>query len=515
MGLRTLTLTLTGLLLVGCVVSATRQEGADENIFRYIGYAWFRAHELPYRDAFENKPPGIFALWGLVWLCADGSRFVGRLLGILANIISAVLLGKLATRVWNRPVGVLSGALFLSAACSGEFHPPFSDTETFGTLFALGALSLVWPPPSESGTRAIRPRRAAIAGLLCGVAVLFKPVFAVEGALVLGLIAYSGAPVRRRALAAAAMIAGGLAPVALCLAYFQAQDALAEFFEVVIGSLSAPGTIPRRTLLSRFGHASGAILDYCGRPVALPLIVFGALSVHDLRRSGHPARVLACLFWLTGVYLAIATQGHAYEHQFRQLLPPLSLLAGAALPTMVAERRTAGGATAGPSGLAAALIGVAVGVTVLYVGLNAWHPAAPGARPRDIALWSGSPEEQRAVQLALERLTRPTDRIWCYPTTRPYSDARRLAATRHFTPMFLSRPEAQYEVLSSLAAGRARLVALNMTAIQQAYIPRCFEVADRPAFHAKLEALLRDRFVPRAVVGAWDIYEFAGPGPIP
>ena len=40
--------------------------GSDEDIFSYVGYAWHRG-DLPYRDAFENKPPGIFLFWKLVW----------------------------------------------------------------------------------------------------------------------------------------------------------------------------------------------------------------------------------------------------------------------------------------------------------------------------------------------------------------------------------------------------------------------------------------------------------------
>jgi hypothetical protein len=519
MRLHTVIVILTALCVVGCVAASTRREGDDENIFRYIGYAWFRAGELPYRDAFENKPPGVFAVWGLVWLWADGSRVVGRLVGLTANIISAMLLGRLAARVWNRPVGVLSGALFLSAACSGQFGLPFSDTETFGTLFALGALNLVWPRAYPVRGPISLPR-AAIAGLLCGVAVLFKPVFAIEGALVLACILLSAAPARRRALTgagcarAAAMVGGALVPIVLCLAYFQTQDALAQFSEVVIGSLSAPGTIPRGTVLHRFGFASGVLVEHCAQPVAFALIVLGAVSLCELREPAHRASVTACLFWLTGVYVVIATQGHAYEHQFRQFLPPLSLLAAGALPTPGAGRGTALGATACPGRLVAAIIAVAMGLTVLQTGTDLSQAAGllpPTARAR---IPSRSPEGQRAVQQAVEWLTRPADRIWCYPTTSPYSDARRLSATRHFTPMFLSRPEARREVFSSLASGRARLVALDTAAIRRGVIPACFELADRHAFDAQLRAVLHEHFAPRREVAGWTIYEFRDtPGP--
>ena len=141
--------------------------GSDEDIFSYIGYAWHRG-DLPYRDAFENKPPGIFLFWKLVW-DAGGSLITARTAGVVVALASAILIAAMARRMWKSQYALLAGPVFLTLMCLPSSDYALADTETFGIFFSLAAISLVWPLG-----RRVDMTKAMVSGLICGCAILFK-----------------------------------------------------------------------------------------------------------------------------------------------------------------------------------------------------------------------------------------------------------------------------------------------------------------------------------------------------
>jgi hypothetical protein len=495
---------LAALTVLLCVVAATDLPGSDEHIFRYVGFAWFRTDDLPYRDAFENKPPGIFLFWGLVWLCADGAPIVGRLLGLGANCVSAVLIGALAGQLWSRHVERLTTALLIATVCLWDFDLPFADTETFGTAFSLAALYLVWPRDG----RALSAVRTAVAGLFLGVAVLFKPVFVIEAIIAVALIVLSPGRLPRRLGLGAVVPAAALLPVLACLAYFRAHDALGDFFDVVVGSLSAPGTIPRGTLWERTGVASFKILQYLMLPLVVALVAFAASSTRGLRQGHQKLTVALCFVWIGVVFLTICIQGRAFGHQFRQAVPPLCILAAGGLSGVWLTNDKAGTAGWTCRHLAACVVVVAMALSLLHTAKHVTEAAASTHSPSNGPAPGGLPEMYLSSPEVVRALTKPTDRIWCYPRRDLYAKARRLSASRYFSEVFLSRPEAQADVLQRLGSGAARLVLIDWANVQHGWMSACFETADRPAFDAKLSVVLREHFVHRGRAGDWDVYEY-------
>ena len=73
--------------------------GCDEAIWTYMGRVWFRDHLPPYTGAFDNKPMGIIAIYGLAWLAAGVNTWLIRLLGAAATVACGLLLHRIARRL--------------------------------------------------------------------------------------------------------------------------------------------------------------------------------------------------------------------------------------------------------------------------------------------------------------------------------------------------------------------------------------------------------------------------------
>lgn len=503
---RTLAALLAATSLVACAAAALRKTGADEDIFRYVGYAW--AHgDLPYRDAFENKPPGIFLVWLLVWKVAGGAPLVGRALGLAATCGAALLVARMANRLWPSRRGAWAGLLFVAAACDRELQFPFADTETFGVFFAVAGLALVWPGEGE----APGPFRYLLSGVLCGVALTFKPVFAVEVAAVAGLGLVAHHTFRRRALVVCATFAGSVMPLAACFAYFASHGIASEFVEVAFGALSQAGTLPSGQGSAATGPAwrltigVARLIPKLSLPIIVALLAAGLSIANGERRRAQRPILLLLAAWFLVALAGIAAQGWAWGHQFKQLLPPLCILAVGALTTGSRGQAEPGGASRSRLAEVLLLLGMFLSLMgLVHRALMSVTPEAPGAtteRPGPSIRQYESPED------AIATLTVPGDRIWCYPRSNLYVDTRRLSAARHFTPIFLSVPGAQAETLTRLTSGQARLVLIDWPRIEARRIDPSFAAQDRPAFHDELREVLGTSFRVCARADEWTVYE--------
>jgi hypothetical protein len=499
---------LAAVALMTCVVRARSRVGSDEDIFQYLGYAWVMGHDLPYRDAYENKPPSVFLYWGLMQQLGSRGEVVGRLLGVLATCLTALILRGVATRLWRSSWGELAGLLFLVGACSAALDYPYGDTETLGGLFAIAGLAMALAVPA-AGRGVVR---ATLGGLLVGIAVTFKPVYGVEALALLAILAM--APVengqrRLRAVAGAVTgaVVGAAIPMAGWLLYFYTRGAAREFLEVVVLSLAGAGTQRSAVGLQRLDGFLNVLTKMSFPGLLVPLALAGAAAFGaGSRLPGRLAYILGCWF---GLALAvIGAQGWGWGHQFKQLLPPLCLLAPGVVflrggPAEVGQ----GGRLRGNVALTLALVGSLLAVVSFCYrpGVHAAKAAAAAAAPAQPKPGTALPGS--TVEDAIKALTDPGDRIWCYPRARLYMRAGRLSATRHFMPMFLGAPEARAEVLRALGAGRAKLVAINWPLVVAGQVDPTFSPELRLPFEADLKALMEREFAYAGETAGWSLYQ--------
>ncbi len=476
---------LAGAAVLNALTAAVTESGADEDIFRYVGMAWQRG-DLPYRDAVENKPPLVFLFWRLFW----AAPLLGRWAGVLLTCVTAGLISGVAAALWDDPRARCAGPIALVALCSPSLGQPFGDTETIGGVFAIAAIWLVLG--SKSVGLAIG--RVGGAGCLVGLATLAKPVYGIEFLALLGLICLrTGGNQRPRLLLTA--LGSGLLPWAVMAAYFSSQGCLADFVRYGTGYLGAPGT--SRSLHESMGVLPTILTARLASPAVMTVVVLGIVGLaQGRRRSKVGPTVLLCGGWAALVAAAILAQGWAWDHQFKQLILPLALLAGGAFAASAGQKET------NPAGAVPvlALFGAALAVGAPLIGnVSTWR----GWRA------AGLPVPQPGVEVGLvTRVTGPEERIWGFPRHSLHLTAGRLSASRFFSPIFLGGPEVQAELFGRLEAGRAAAIFVDWPAVDAEAIDAPFAPALRPAFRARLEQLLRTRFDRAGEAGTWTAYRY-------
>ncbi|HXY41374.1 MAG TPA: hypothetical protein VEQ10_16990, partial [Vicinamibacteria bacterium] len=178
--------------------------------------------ELPYRDFWNTHAPGQIAVTALLFRAFGPSILVARAFDVAARAAWSVVLFLLANRVVPRAVAVVVWAAGVVLLASLEEFG-IALTQAVG-LSLTSLLVTLWAVETTAGPAArSRPARFLLAGLLAGLAVLFRHDLGAAGALaaataiVLGLVVFTDAaplPARlRSALGGLAGFAAGAAAV--------------------------------------------------------------------------------------------------------------------------------------------------------------------------------------------------------------------------------------------------------------------------------------------------------------
>ncbi len=222
--------------------------GRDQAIYALVAREILHGG-MPYRDAFDFKPPGIFLVYALARALFGPAQIGIRILEVASMLMTAAGLVRLSRLHFatTRPG-------FIAAALASQVHAQLdfwhtAQPETFGgTITILGLLV-----STKAFAARETPRRSALlwlgAGALFGLAGLMKPPLAGAGASVAGLAALAtlfpklvadedtgrgfGVKARRALATLGATALGGAAPFALALAWFGAKGALHDLHEVL------------------------------------------------------------------------------------------------------------------------------------------------------------------------------------------------------------------------------------------------------------------------------------------
>lgn len=294
----------------------------DEGAYALVAARWSDG-SLPYRDVFDHKPPLVPLLYRAAF-AAGRSMVPVRLLwtALIAATALAVfgLVRRLSAGAWAA-APLVAAALCAWGLSSGGVQGGTANTEVPTAAFvALSALAVVALPPGRARSR------AALAGLLSGLALLAKPVALPEALLLAAWVARPVAPGEPRGPRAARslLFALGAAVPALCAgAYFAARGGLSSAWEaVVVYNVRYAGGSPYPLDVRIAGIGQALVGDLLF--LAAPAAVLFAWRVR--KEPSVPLRLV--LLWtaasLAGVFLA----GRLYPHYFVPLVPPLACAAG-------------------------------------------------------------------------------------------------------------------------------------------------------------------------------------------
>lgn len=310
------------LFLAGTAVRSVEPLGIDQGLFACFTRFVPRGL-LPYRDLFDSKPPLFLYSYSLAALFPTDLVHAIWLLDAVWLAAILALAFALGARAWNRWVGLAAAGLLLLGMWAPGFGGYWARAQA-DEFVALPLLGAAWLALAALD----RPRLALCAGVLTGVAGLFKiPSMAVAAAWPLAWLLDDTQPNRLRgALGRTLQMALGIAlPWALAVGWFAAHHALGDFTEGVFvyarhnAEFIAP---PLGEVLTRFpltlAHAA-------------PLLLFaGAIGAALLFRRRARERV-----WLTGWVLStmasVMLERQLAGYQFLLVLPGLALAGGVGL----------------------------------------------------------------------------------------------------------------------------------------------------------------------------------------
>ncbi len=304
--------------------------GRDQGVFAAVADVIQRGG-VPYKDAWDVKPPGIFYLFWLSFRLFGRSEMAPRLLDLVWTLATAVAVWALGRRLLSSWAGVAAGLLFVLRYITHDYYWHTTQCDGFASLpLALAALAVVSAEQRKSAPW------AALAGALVALAMVFKFTLGLFLALPLAALAASGGEAARaRAGRAAAYVGGCLGVVALVGGLIWRAGALPDMVETVFvwnsryARLQVPGLLHQSALpeIARFLMGDPARLLF---PVGL-LAVMGAVDLIARPGSGR-------LRWLGPAWAAtmvahVWVQGRYYSYHWLPALPPLALLAGQGLRT--------------------------------------------------------------------------------------------------------------------------------------------------------------------------------------
>jgi hypothetical protein len=303
--------------------------GRDQAVHAYVGWGWLHGF-IPFRDATDQKPPGIYLLYTLASALFGERQFGIRVLDLLGILFGGWLAARAARRNTRRQSGEIGAVILLIA---GFYYTCFdywnsAQTEIWQGLAVLAGLVVIREEP--------RARWAAFAtGLLGGVAVLFKFTAA---ALCLGLAAMlalrawqGGGSIRARGARilgwVGLQILGCALVVILCAAYFAAHGALGDAVDMVVRYNLAYGVGWRADSVIARSWSADFWLRNSGVWTALILAAwlwaFGAAWRRRDRFAREMLLVPAGMLAL-GV-IAVAVQGKFFSYHWGVLVPFLAL----------------------------------------------------------------------------------------------------------------------------------------------------------------------------------------------
>lgn len=321
-----------------------RPAGGDQHLYSYTAQRVLHG-DVPYRDAWDQKPPGIFFVYAAAWVAWPDEHVIG-VLDFAAAIMTAWLLARLGRQMFGGRVGASAAVIYLLLADPGiqKLGGMYlrAQCETFIALATAAAIAVAW---QSSG----RPTALMRAGALLAAVFWLKYnaiVFAVPVMVAArgGRLRESNSVTDNRSSTPGVdllwLAAGGIGVSLVVVAYFAISGALTDLWLATI------------TYNLRYaGETYARTVDAVTYPFLMPIErarvdglwfvgLLGALVLILLRRTSRGTVVI--LAWIAAAVASIAVNGaRDLPQYFIQATPALALAGAAGLAVIWQERQRA------------------------------------------------------------------------------------------------------------------------------------------------------------------------------
>jgi hypothetical protein len=313
--------------------------GRDQGIYATVADSMLHGG-MPYRDAWDFKPPGIFAVYALVRAAfgpAESSIRWIEVLG-LASVGAAFIVFS-ARFFQDARIGMVGAALAVLVHAELEFWHT-AQPESFGGMLTAWALVLATFEPKSDDPRGRRKQVSAwaFAGVCYGLAFLMKPPLG-GGALVSSAFVtfriYRTSSLSHRSKPrfldlvwpTLTMGAGSVVPIALCVAWYAARGAFTDMYDAIFvfaphyTKLSWEGASVMGALYLAFEEW---LVDLSAPTAAgvLAAVILPAASTREREGMFHLLAVIAVQL------MGVAWQGKFFPYHYGASLVIGSLVAG-------------------------------------------------------------------------------------------------------------------------------------------------------------------------------------------
>ena len=331
-----------GLLVLVRLPSLAQPAGGDQGLYAYAGQRILHG-EFPYRDAWDQKPPGVHYTYALMWAIWPDDRVVAAA-DLIVAVATALVLWRLGRRLGEGPwAGELAALVFLLLT-----NPALSrlggvrvrgQCEVFIGLAAAAALLVLHRAiETMAEHRARAGWMAALAGVLFGIAFVYRYNAGVY--LGVGLAAatlwprsdhyiVTEGPLRAWLRLVVPLLAGFAVAVGVFLAVMALGGALEDLYRATIAynvfysgeTYRGPIGVLQYLVTFPVTHARVDALWFLGGLGALCLV---------LSAPHAPSRLVTPL-WIAAACVSIAVNGsRGLPQYFLQALPALALATGVA-----------------------------------------------------------------------------------------------------------------------------------------------------------------------------------------
>lgn len=423
----------------------------DEGAYGYIG-ANLISGTVPYRDAFDHKPPGVYVFYAFASLGPDKVASV-RLATAALFAVSLVLVFAIAARIYDRTAGLVAALAWAALGNSFRLGAARANTEQIMVPFLLLAL---WS--FQQGLAKSSPRWLLASGFASGMAILIKQVAVLPALALLGLLILSAVQERnwhRSTVCIGAMAAGAALPILTTAVYFGATGALDDLYVAVVDYNSAYV----RTYWEA-GRARLANFD----PLLTPwtYVALGSLFVYPFVERRNRGWHLLILTWTFANLVGAKVGLRDFPHYFVPVLPGIAILAAAPVSFGVGRAVTLiGGA---PWLRPALAIAVAIGLFVWQADgyVDFYFKSSPAEMAREEFGAHGEHVFARSEEVAsyVRTSTEPDEAILVWASeAQIYFLAERVAASRYiYTSPFAYISGSRATVRSDLSSRQTRLV---------------------------------------------------------
>src|SRR5258708_26294648 len=293
--------------------------GADQAMFAYIGDQWLHG-KLPYRDAWDIKPPGVFGVYAASEFIFGRSMMAARIMDLVCLLATCGILFSTLRKQFSRRSAALAAVLMGITYYTSFNYWDSAQAESYAAPVAALMFAALIRGGEEHGRRWLYA-----AGLCVGLMFVLKATFALYLLLFpLALIPLARQQSGRAALPTLTVISVGafLTPVLLVWGYFWTHGSaryLEELYRAQLAYSKQPFDLSYMVDCIRgfFGcHGMVFILAVASLPALRPSLVKDYLLVS----------VAWC--WLVLAFVKMVFQLRFSHSPFLPMIPPLAILSG-------------------------------------------------------------------------------------------------------------------------------------------------------------------------------------------